>query len=133
MTGQALARHGREYCVLDTHNLLVGTTLEDEILLLGGPDTALDAVAADCADFGLSLAPGRLFSSYSGGERVIVCCLLLMHLLPARKVRILLVHALETLSERNRELLLERFAARLPHASLFVLAEDGPQPLTQHV
>ena len=132
MSSQALARHGRDYCVVDTHNLFVGTTLEDEILLLGGPDEILDAIAADCADFGLRLAPGRLLFSYSGGERVILCCLLLMHLLPARKVRILLVHALETLSGRNRELLLERFAARLPHASLFVLADDGPQPLARH-
>lgn len=132
MNCQNLTRYGADYCIVDTHNLFVGTTLEDEILLLGGRDELMGDMARGCSKFGLELAPGRKLSSYSGGEQIIICCQLLMHMLPAAEVRILLVHALETLSERNRELLLESFAARLPHASLYVLAEDGPQPLTHH-
>ena len=132
MSTQALARYGADYCIVDTHNLFVGTTLEDEILLLGGRDELMDDMAKGCQEFGLVLAPGRKLASYSGGEQIIICCLLLMHMLPESDVRILLVHAVETLSERNRERLLESFASRLPRASLFVLAEDKPQPLTRH-
>ncbi len=132
MSCAILARYGQDYCVIDTHNLFVGTTLEDEILLLGGRDELFGRIADECESFGLRLAPERKFSSYSGGEQIIICCLLLMHLLPDG-ARILLVHALETLSPRNRELLLERFAASLPGAALFSLTESGPQALSHHV
>ena len=132
MSCATLASYGRDYCVIDTHNLFVGTTLEDEILLLGGRDELFGLVAEKGSHFGLRLAPGRKLSSYSGGEQTIICCLLLMNLLPDG-VRILLVHALETLSPRNRELLLESFAASLPAASLFSMTETGPKPLNNHV
>lgn len=132
MSCATLALYGQDYCVIDTHNLFVGTTLEDEILLLGGRSEMFDAMAGQCSDYGLSLAPGRKLSSYSGGERIIICCLLLMHFLPG-DARILLVHALETLSPRNRARLLEDFAATLPSASLFSLTDNGPQPVRNHV
>ncbi len=132
MSCATLVRYGQDYCVIDTHNLFVGTTLEDEILLLGGPDDLFGVIADGCGNFGLRLAPGRRLSSYSGGEQIIICCLLLMNLMPDG-VRILLVHALETLSPGNRELLLDSFASTLPTASLFTLTENGPRPLSRHV
>ncbi|MGE4441698.1 MAG: hypothetical protein AB7D27_09440 [Desulfomicrobium sp.] len=132
MSCATLVRYGRDYCVIDTHSLFVGTTLEDEILLLGGRDALFDAIAEKCSRYGILLAPGRKLSSYSGGERIIICCLLLMNLLPDG-ARILLVHALETLSPRNRAQLLEDFAATLPAASLFSLTDNGPQPVSNHV
>jgi hypothetical protein len=55
-----------------------------------------------------------------------------MNLLPKKSLRVLLVHVLETLSPRNRETLLKRFAARLPASRLFSLTPDGPQPLPDH-
>lgn len=132
MTGTALAEYGRDYCVIDARNLFVGTTLEDEILLLGGKDALFAALVRDCARFGLRLEAGRKLATYSGGEQVIICCLLLMALLPREPLRVLLVHVLETLSPRNRELLLDGFAAALPAARLFALTPDGPQPLDDH-
>jgi hypothetical protein len=128
-----LAEYGRDYCVVDTHNLFVGTTLEDEILLLGADDALAAVMVRECAGFELRLESGRKLSSYSGGEQSIICCLLLMILLPNRPLRVLLVHVLETLSPRNRESLLVRFAALLPAARLFSLTPDGPQPLPDHV
>lgn len=132
MSSAALAEYGRDYCVIDTRNLFVGTTLEDEILLLGAEDGLFAALIPECARFGLRLEPGRKLASYSGGEQVIICCLLLMALLPPEPLRVLLVHVLETLSPRNRELLLDGFAAALPAARLFILTPDGPQPLADH-
>jgi hypothetical protein len=132
MSPSALALHGRDFCVIDTSNLFVGTTLEDELLLLGSGDEALGRVRSECAPFGLHPEPGRKLASYSGGEQAIICCLLLMTLLPATPQRILLVHVLETLSPRNREKLLRRFAETLPRAALFTLTFDGPKPLDAH-
>ena len=132
MSFATLAEYGRDYCVIDTHNLFVGTTLEDEILLLGADDGVFSTIAQECSRFGLKLENGRKLSSYSGGEQSIICCLLLMNLLPREKLSILLVHVLETLSPRNRDLLLERFTALLPDASLSFLTEKGPKPVTDN-
>ncbi len=133
MSHAALEKYGQDYCVIDTHNLFVGTTLEDEVLLLGGSTELFSVIGRECSRFGLQLTPGRKLSSYSGGEQSIICCLLLMSLLPKDSLAILLIHVLETLSPRNRKLLLDRFATDLPGASLFSLAEKGPQPLASHV
>ncbi len=133
MSVATLAEYGRDYCVIDTHNLFVGTTLEDEILLLGAGDELFSAIARECSRFGLQLERGRKLSSFSGGEQSIICCLLLMNLLPKESISILLVHVLETLSPRNRNLLLDRFAALLPAASLSTLTKNGPEPLADHV
>jgi hypothetical protein len=132
MSFATLAEYGRDYCVIDTHNLFVGTTLEDEILLLGADDGIFSTIAGECSRFGLKLERGRKLSSYSGGEQSIICCLLLMNLLPKEKHSILLVHVLETLSPHNRKLLLDRFAALLPDALLSSLTEKGPKPVTDH-
>jgi hypothetical protein len=133
MSFATLEEYGRDYCVIDTHNLFVGTTLEDEILLLGAEGELFSVIARECSRFGVQLEPGRKLPSYSGGEQSIICCLLLMNLLPRERLSILLVHVLETLSPRNRSLLLDRFDALLPAASLSVLTEDGPKPLADHV
>lgn len=127
-----LATYGRDYCVIDMHNLFVGTTLEDELLLLGADDGTLDRLRRECAELGVRLDPGRQLSSYSGGEQAIICCLTLIALLPRQPLRILLVHVLETLSPRNRELLLDRFAAALPSAGLFTLAAAEPRQVVRH-
>ena len=132
MSLSALSLHGNEYCVIDTSNLFVGTTLEDELLLLGAGPGALGRVQSECAHFGLHPEPARRLASYSGGEQAIICCLLLMALLPETQQRILLVHVLETLSQRNREKLLRCFAETLPRAALFTLTFDGPRPLDAH-
>ena len=127
-----LADHGRDYCVIDMHNLFVGTTLEDELLILGAGDAALPGIRSACARFGVHLEAGRRLSSFSGGEQAIICCLTLMALLPEQPLRILLVHVLETLSPRNRELLLRRFAGALPAARLFTLEGGEPREVRGH-
>lgn len=131
MSDSPLALYGRDYCVIDMHNLFVGTTLEDELLILGAEERGSE-ILHESVRFGLQLEPGRRLDTYSGGEQAIICCLLLMTLLPKTPVRILLVHVLETLSPRNRDLLLERFETLLPVADLFTLMQTGPQPLAEH-
>ena len=129
MTPSPLARFGADHCVIDMHNLFVGTTLEDELLLLGADGSALPEIRRRCEGFGVRLDPARRLSSYSGGEQAIICCLTLMALLPAGPLRILLVHVLETLSPRNRAALVRLFRETMPQATLFTLTGAAPRPV----
>ena len=54
-----LAALAQDYCILDTHNLFVCTTLEDEILVLGGKQELLTGLAGQCCNFGFSLEAHR--------------------------------------------------------------------------
>ena len=130
MTLDSIAAFGNRFCLIDTHNLFVCTTLEDEILVLGGDSSLFAHLVDDARPFGLIPRPGRKLHSYSGGEQAILCCLLLMHLLPPTPRPILLVRVLETLSARNRNLLIQLFAARRPQTQIFTLAADGPHALS---
>jgi len=129
MSHSAIAVHGRQHCVIDVHNLFVGTTLRDELLLLANREDLLPDVIAICSEFGVEAQPDRLLTSHSGGEQVIICCALLLVLLSDSDRSILFVHVLETLSEKKRDLLLERFRSIRPRAALFTLTPDGPQAL----
>ena len=133
MNDSPLALYGRDYCVIDMQNLFVGTTLEDELLILRADDGLASGIRNEGVRFGLHLEPGRRLDSCSGGEQAIVCCLLLTALLPKTPVRILLVHVLETLSPRNRELILNMFQTARPEASLFTMTQTGPMPMADHV
>ena len=126
MSTDSLTQFGTNYCVIDVDNLFICSTLEDEILILGNKPNLWIKIAQDAQSFGLSIQPGRNFHKYSGGEQVILCCLLLMYLLPSPSLPILLVRVLETLSSHNRVLLAKFFAKRLPHTQVFTLTLDGP-------
>lgn len=129
MISSAITNYGESYCVIDMHNLFVGTTLADEILILGGRASVLTEVSAACVRFGIGVQSHRLLSSYSGGEQALICCLLLMRLLPDKAVPILLVHVLETLSPGNRQRLLHEFRATAPQATLHTMGPQGPCPI----
>lgn len=129
MISESITTHGSDFCVIDTHNLFVCATLEDEILVLGGDESLLPRLADDARAFGLNPSPGRRLDSYSGGEQAILCCVLLAHLLPQNPGRILLVRVLETLSAHNRDMLTKYLARKLPRADLFTLTPDGPYAL----
>lgn len=129
MNPDSISTFGANFCVIDTHNLFVCATLEDEILVLGGAADIFPRIVDDARVFGLIPRPRRWLNSYSGGEQAILCCLLLMRLPPPTPRPILLVRILETLSARNRDILTRLFASRMPQAALFTLSSDGPHAL----
>lgn len=133
MNASPLVTYGQTYCVIDTHNLFICTTLADELLVLGVSDDARQNLSDAAKTFQIELDPDRLLSSYSGGEQIIVCALLLGALLPTPCPPILFVHALETLSARKAGLLLDNMRRALPDARFFTLAPDGPRPLCAYV
>jgi hypothetical protein len=117
---------GQTYCVIDQQNLFVSAVLEDELLLLDAPEGTLARIQSVCARFnGFCPEPKRLFTSYSGGEQAILCCVLLMLLVPDG-TPVLLVHVPATLSKGNRTLLRQVFAEFLPASPLHILGPGGP-------
>lgn len=129
MNTEPLEIFGHDYCVIDSHNLFVCATLEDELLVLGA-DTKLFGRIKDAAlAFNLRIDSGRRLDAYSGGERTIICALLLLHILPRSPRNVLFARSLETLSARNRDMLLAFFARTLPQVALFNLVADTPERL----
>lgn len=129
MTSALLRTYEEHYCVIDMHNLFVATTLRDEVLLLDGSSARLPDVLAAAETLGVRPAADRRLASYSGGEQALLCCAMLMTLLPTATPAILLVHVLGTLSQRNRDLVLSTFARTMPDTRLYTLDPTGPQPV----
>jgi hypothetical protein len=127
MKTDPLEAYGHAYCVIDSHNLFVCATLEDELLVLGADAKLFGTIQDAARAFNLHIEPRRRLDAYSGGERTIICGLLLAHLLPRSPRDVLFVHALESLSPRNQDTLLALFASMLPQATLFTLVSDRPE------
>jgi hypothetical protein len=120
---------GHAFCVIDSHNLFVCATLEDELLVLGADAELFGTIQDAARPFHLHVEPRRRLDAYSGGERTIICALLLAHVLPPSPRDILFVHALESLSRQNRATLLSLFASMRPEIGLFNLVSGSPERL----
>ncbi len=120
---------GHAFCVIDSHNLFVCANLEDELLILGADATLFGSIQEAALAFNLHIEPRRRLDAYSGGERTIICALLLAQVLPRSPRDILFVHALESLSRPNRATLLSRFASMRPEIGLFNLVSGSPERL----
>ncbi|GAB1410432.1 hypothetical protein MASR1M90_15860 [Desulfovibrionales bacterium] len=122
-----LEAYGREFCVIDASNLFVCTTLADELILFSA-EHMLDALTSQCAELGIAVKPTRALRTYSGGEQAMISCLLISLMLPARPVRILLVHIVEALSLGNARKMLCLMRANASQISVYTLTATGPAP-----
>lgn len=128
---QLLADQGDGYLVLDFNHLFIASTLREEVWVLRQVDdvTLAHEVLERAADFGIRGAtPDRDLDSYSGGERVILACLLLLAVVRAGGVcgtKLLLCNILESLSGDNRARLLRQFAEIHSTHALRVYTRDG--------
>lgn len=129
MNTEPIEFYGHNYCVIDSHNLFVCVTLEDELLVLGADAELFGRIQDAALAFNLRIDSGRRLDAYSGGERTIICALLLLHILPRSPRNLLFARSLETLSARNRDMLLGLFARTLPQVTLFNLITDTPERL----
>jgi hypothetical protein len=113
---QTLRDYGQEYLILDFNHLFVAATLHEEVWLLRGQnDTAILAdILDEAAQFNLTaISADRDLESYSGGEQVILACLLVLAMVRSGAypdTKVLLINMLESLSEKNRSTMLEKFA-----------------------
>lgn len=107
-----LKKYSEDYLLIDFNYLFISTCIKDEAILLGGEkaDQVTEIVMKylDKYDFDIDIT--RDLSTYSGGERVIIACVLLIVLAEVAELdilRILFVNIFESLSKNNKGLLLE--------------------------
>jgi hypothetical protein len=112
-----LAAQGRDYLVLDFGHLFISEDLTDEAWILAGANAGqvLDITRKMARTLGLPLDRVRPLSQYSGGERALIGCLLILSTVKAgrlRGVRVLLRGILESLSDERRDRLLQILSSR---------------------
>lgn len=105
------------YLILDFNHLFIASSLREEIWLLQQKDdmALLHAISDKARQFGIAdIRSDKDFETYSGGQRAILCCLLVLTIvqtLGVRDVRVLLRNILESLSRENKKMLLDQFRA----------------------
>jgi len=106
-----LDRYADDFLVLEINHLFVSSTLREEIWLLQKKDDEdlLRRIIHAARNYGLDeIGADRDFETYSGGQKAIVACLLVMAAVDRhdiRNLRILLINVLESISGGNRRLL----------------------------
>ena len=110
-----LDRYAKDHLVLEINHLFISSTLREEIWLLQKKEDAhfLRRIMDKCQDYGLEeIGADRNFETYSGGQKAIVACLLVMAAVAChniRNLRILLINVLESISGENRRQLTADF------------------------
>jgi hypothetical protein len=110
-----LDKYGDRYLILDFNHLFISSSIREEVWLLQRKnDPALiDWIIQQAAEFRfLEVDPDRNFTTYSGGQQVILGCLLTMALIRAQECRglkLLLNNVLDSVSEENRAILMQSF------------------------
>ena len=110
-----LEQYGDSHLILDFNHLFISSSVREEVWLLQRKnDPALiDWIIQQAAEFKLlEVDLDRNFTTYSGGQQVILGCLLTMALIRAqecRGVRLLLNNVLDSVSDDNRAKLMQSF------------------------
>ena len=113
---QNLQDYGHEFLILDFNHLFVAATLREEIWLIKGQneETLLATLLREASEFSITAISGdRELESYSGGEKAILACLLVLAMIRSNDrygAKVLLINILESLSEMNRSTMLHKFS-----------------------
>ena len=130
--GSVLQQYDQEYLILEYEHLFIATTLREEVLLLQKKDDPelIEKVVTEAAGFKLlEVARDRNIDCYSGGQRAILACLLMITVICRQNrkgLKLLLNHVLESISTSNRQLLLCKFSAiRNTHGIRIFTSDQG--------
>ena len=110
-----LDRYAKNFLVLEINHLFISSTLREEIWLLQKKDDAdlLGRIMEKSRNYGLEeIGADRNVETYSGGQKAIIACLLVMAAVDCRRIRnlrILLINVLESISTENRRQLTADF------------------------
>lgn len=128
-----LDRYADDYLVLEINHLFVSSTLREEIWLLQKTEDAdlLQQVIRRGRAYGLAeISADRNLETYSGGQKAIVACLLVMTAVACRNIRnlrILLINVLESISGETRRQLIEDFQQLTTSHRIRVFTGGGEQ------
>jgi len=110
-----LDKYGDQFLILEFNHLFVSSSVREEVWLLQRKnDSRLTAnITRAAAEFNINDASGsRDFDTYSGGQKAILACLLLLAVIADRKIhglKLLLNNILDSISDKNRSRLIRKF------------------------
>ena len=134
--GSILEEYADDFLVLEINHLFVSSTLREEIWLLRKRDDPdfLRHFLFKARDYNLSEIDGdRNFETYSGGQKAILACLVIMAAVGIngiRNLRILLINVLESISSENRRLLTAALR-ELQHTNDIQVFTGGPEQIEE--
>ena len=110
-----LKRYGDGYLVLEFNHLFIASSIREEVWLLQrrNDQALIDRISQEAAELDLNeVQADRDFDTYSGGQKAILGCLLIMALIRSREIsglKLLLNNILDSISDDNRVKLFKLF------------------------
>ena len=112
-----LSTYGDGYLILEFNHLFISSSIREEVWLLQrkNDDAMVKTIMREAEEFDIHDASGdKDFDTYSGGQKAILGCLLIIAVIRNRKIhglKLLLNHVLDSLSEDNQIKLFTKFEA----------------------
>ena len=127
-----LDRYSGEFLILEFNHLFISSSIREEVWLLQRKNDPqlIDKVVQAAKGFSVpEVSEARDFETYSGGQKAILACLLIIALIADRKIhglKLLLNNILDSVSEENRSKLMQKFeeTCRIHNIRLFT-EKDG--------
>jgi hypothetical protein len=112
-----LNTYGDGYLILEFNHLFISSSIREEVWLLQrtDDDAMVKKIMHEAQEFDIHDANGdKDFDTYSGGQKAILGCLLIIAVIRNRKIndqKLLLSNVLDSVSEDNRSKLFTKFEA----------------------
>ena len=112
-----LSTYGDGYLILEFNHLFISSSIREEVWLLQrkDDDAMVKTIMREAEEFDIHDASGdKDFDTYSGGQKAILGCLLMIAVIRNRKIhglKLLLNHVLDSLSKDNQTKLFAKFEA----------------------
>jgi hypothetical protein len=110
-----LDQYSDEFLILEFNHLFISSSIREEVWLLQRKNDPplIDKIMQAAREFNvLEVSEERNFETYSGGQKAILACLLIMALIADRKIhglKLILNNILDSVSEENRSKLMQKF------------------------
>jgi hypothetical protein len=115
--GSILKTYGDGYLILDFNHLFISSSIREEVWLLQrtDDDAMVKKIMHEAKEFDIRDANGNKdFDTYSGGQKAILSCLLIITVIRNQKInglKLLLNNVLDSVSEDNLPKLFTKFEA----------------------
>ena len=125
-----LNTYGDGYLILEFNHLFISSSIREEVWLLQRKkdDAMVKTIMREAEEFDIHDASGdKDFDTYSGGQKAILGCLLIIAVIRNRKIhglKLLLNHVLDSLSEDNQKKLFAKFEAIRSAHSIRLFADE---------
>jgi hypothetical protein len=127
-----LDRYSGEFLILEFNHLFISSSIREEVWLLQRKNDLplIDKIVRAARGFNIfEVSEERDFETYSGGQKAILACLLIIALIKDRKIhglKLLLNNILDSVSEENRSKLMQKFEEIRPIQNIRLFtAKDG--------